>query len=53
MKKNKNLEKHILFGILFGVIIGSILNNMGLWIPVGMLFGIALANYISSQKNDD
>tara|TARA_R110001606_G_scaffold219514_2_gene367332 strand:+ start:114 stop:278 length:165 start_codon:yes stop_codon:yes gene_type:complete len=52
MKKNQNLAKNIAFGVLFGVIVGIILKNIGLWIGVGTMFGIARANYLSSQKKN-
>ena len=51
--RNSDLGKNIAFGMLFGVVLGILLKNIGLWIGVGMLFGVARANYLSRRKNKD
>jgi|GEM_PF-908986 len=44
MEKLRDLTKEQLLGIgiMAGVLIGTLTQNMGLWIPMGLMFGVAL-----------
>ena len=44
MEKLRNLTKEqlLVIGIMAGVLIGTITQNLGLWIPMGLVFGAAL-----------
>ncbi len=36
--------------MFFGVIMGMVLQNISLWIGLGMMVGVARANYVSSRE---
>jgi len=44
MEKLRDLTKEqlLVIGIMAGVLIGTITQNLGLWIPMGLVFGAAL-----------
>ena len=61
-KKNKNFEgenskneknylaEGIGLGLIFGAAFGSLFNNMGYWIPIGMLFGLIIGQAIKKEE---
>ena len=56
-KKEKNLENDgnylaegIGIGLIFGAAFGSLFNNMGYWIPIGMLFGLIIGQAIKKEE---
>ena len=40
----KDNEKYIGLGIIAGVVIGIYMDNIGLWISLGLLMGVVLQN---------
>ena len=58
MEKLRDLTKEqlLVIGIMAGVLIGAITQNMGLWIPMGLVFGAALGQrkgVATSEKKED
>ena len=37
-------------GLLAGVIIGSVTDNVGLWIALGLCFGVGIGNVLEKKK---
>jgi len=50
-KIGAELRKWVGIGIMVGTIIGATTNNIGLWLPLGIVFGVAYGTQM--QKNSD
>jgi hypothetical protein len=50
--KEQTLSKFIGFGMLAGVLVGIFLDNVGLWISMGLALGAALG-YAKTEKMND
>ncbi|MEO2067050.1 MAG: hypothetical protein ABGW67_02345 [Flavobacteriaceae bacterium] len=53
MKKNNKreftiMEKSIGIGVMTGTIVGVLTDNIGLWLPLGIVLGVAIG---TTQKN--
>lgn len=53
-KNSKNDENYLAegigLGLIFGAAFGSLFNNMGYWIPIGMLFGLIIGQAIKKEE---
>jgi len=49
MKQEK--DNYLAIGMLIGVLIGVFLDNIGLWLSLGLAFGCCL-EYTKKSKND-
>jgi len=48
MKKKKGF--YIAVGLMIGVLIGVYLDNIGLWISLGLVFGVSIENSKQTKK---
>ena len=46
----KMAENGIAIGLVFGVIVGALTDNVGLWLSLGLVFGVA---YSSNRKGTE
>jgi hypothetical protein len=52
MKEQINKFSGVALGVLFGVLVGIALENIGLWICVGLAIGAAF-DHTKKKKSDD
>jgi hypothetical protein len=50
MKKKKGF--YIAVGLMTGLLIGVYLDNIGLWLSLGLVFGVSVENSKQSKKNN-
>lgn len=46
MNRDKSLAFHIISGMVIGIIVGFLLKNIGVWVSIGVLAGVARYNYV-------
>lgn len=52
--KNKNkLGSGMVLGMAIGAIIGMALDNIGVWISIGLVFGAGIGNRMSRKEKDE
>lgn len=49
----KDKNTYIAIGLMAGVVIGSVTDNIGLWLPIGMLLGIAASKRLGEDSKKD
>jgi len=49
----KDKNTYIAIGLMAGVVIGSVTDNIGLWLPIGMLLGIAASKRLGEDSKQD
>lgn len=48
-----NKKNAMAFGIILGTVVGIITDNIGLWLPLGVVFGaIAMSKVSKDEKGD-
>lgn len=48
-----NKKNAMAFGIIFGTVIGIITDNLGIWLPLGVVFGAAaIAKFSKDEKEE-
>ncbi len=55
MKKplTKDKNTYIAIGLMAGVIIGTLTDNIGLWLPIGMVLGISVSEKLGEDPKKD
>ena len=48
---NKKKGFYIALGLMIGLLIGVYLDNIGLWLSLGLVFGASIENSKHSKKN--
>jgi len=49
----KDENTYIAIGLMAGVVIGALTDNIGLWLPLGMLLGIAASKRLGEDPKKD
>lgn len=51
--EGEDRSRYIGLGIIFGTVVGVALDNVGLWIALGLVFGAAYAQTKAKSGSDD
>ena len=53
MKENNNMITGVSLGVLFGTVLGAILDNIGLWLSIGIAIGAGVSTAFYEKTNND
>lgn len=53
MKKENIQSKSIGIGMIIGCVIGIVTDNIGLWLSLGLVFGVAYGQTQKKKNNDE
>ena len=48
----KMAENGIAIGVVFGVVVGAATDNMGLWLSLGIVFGVSVFSQFGSNSEE-